>query len=154
MVLWCACGMGACGFDAWRLVQQLWGTALPSWQGSSRRTEVLPNTCLPPAIPAAGKEGPFVHGGGIVGGGIGGMGSQSITQVGGRACGWVGRWTGVNSWGVGIMGSQSITQVCGCGRCVAVLAGWICRQGCWWIGLNSLRPHASCLRSGWGGGAV
>ena len=30
----------------------------------------------------AGKEGPFVHGGGIVGGGIGGMGSQTITQVG------------------------------------------------------------------------
>ena len=30
----------------------------------------------------AGKEGPFVHGGGIVGGGIGGMGSQSLTQVG------------------------------------------------------------------------
>jgi chloride channel 7 len=28
----------------------------------------------------AGKEGPFVHGGGIVGGGIGGMGSQSLTQ--------------------------------------------------------------------------
>ncbi|EFN52659.1 hypothetical protein CHLNCDRAFT_138594 [Chlorella variabilis] len=27
------------------------------------------------------KEGPFVHGGGIVGGGIGGMGSQSITQA-------------------------------------------------------------------------
>ena len=24
----------------------------------------------------AGKEGPFVHGGGIVGGGLGGMGSQ------------------------------------------------------------------------------
>jgi hypothetical protein len=31
---------------------------------------------------AAGKEGPFVHGGGIVGGGIGGMGSQSLTQAG------------------------------------------------------------------------
>lgn len=28
----------------------------------------------------AGKEGPFVHGGGIVGGGIGGMGSQTITR--------------------------------------------------------------------------
>lgn len=28
----------------------------------------------------AGKEGPFVHGGGIVGGGIGGMGSQTLTQ--------------------------------------------------------------------------
>lgn len=29
----------------------------------------------------AGKEGPFVHGGGIVGGGIGGMGSQTLTQL-------------------------------------------------------------------------
>jgi chloride channel 7 len=28
----------------------------------------------------AGKEGPFVHGGGIVGGGVGGMGSQTITR--------------------------------------------------------------------------
>ncbi|KAL4855536.1 Chloride channel protein A [Chlorella vulgaris] len=28
----------------------------------------------------AGKEGPFVHGGGIVGGGIGGMGSQSLSE--------------------------------------------------------------------------
>lgn len=28
----------------------------------------------------AGKEGPFVHGGGIVGGGLGGMGSISITK--------------------------------------------------------------------------
>ena len=26
----------------------------------------------------AGKEGPFVHGGGIVGGGLGGMGSQLV----------------------------------------------------------------------------
>jgi hypothetical protein len=38
------------------------------------------NALLPPFRP--GKEGPFVHGGGIVGGGIGGMGSQSLTQVG------------------------------------------------------------------------
>lgn len=29
----------------------------------------------------AGKEGPFVHGGGIVGGGIGGMGSLSLTSL-------------------------------------------------------------------------
>ncbi|CAK0770655.1 hypothetical protein CVIRNUC_003789 [Coccomyxa viridis] len=33
----------------------------------------------------AGKEGPFVHGGGIVGGGIGSMGSQTLTaMLGGR----------------------------------------------------------------------
>ena len=33
----------------------------------------------------AGKEGPFVHGGGIVGGGIGSMGSQTLTRwLGGR----------------------------------------------------------------------
>ncbi|KAK9816592.1 hypothetical protein WJX72_002361 [[Myrmecia] bisecta] len=31
----------------------------------------------------AGKEGPFVHGGGIVGGGIGAMGSQTLTQLSG-----------------------------------------------------------------------
>ncbi len=29
----------------------------------------------------AGKEGPFVHGGGIVGGGIGGMGSMCAPQL-------------------------------------------------------------------------
>ena len=29
----------------------------------------------------AGKEGPFVHGGGIVGGGIGAMGSQYISYI-------------------------------------------------------------------------
>lgn len=29
----------------------------------------------------AGKEGPFVHGGGIVGGGVGSMGSLSLTEV-------------------------------------------------------------------------
>lgn len=29
----------------------------------------------------AGKEGPFVHGGGIVGGGIGALGSQTLTQL-------------------------------------------------------------------------
>lgn len=28
----------------------------------------------------AGKEGPFVHGGGIVGGGLGGMGSQYVSS--------------------------------------------------------------------------
>lgn len=29
----------------------------------------------------AGKEGPFVHGGGIVGGGLGGMGSRTLTML-------------------------------------------------------------------------
>ncbi|GMH42780.1 hypothetical protein BSKO_10699 [Bryopsis sp. KO-2023] len=29
----------------------------------------------------AGKEGPFVHGGGIVGGGLGGMGSRTLTMI-------------------------------------------------------------------------
>lgn len=29
----------------------------------------------------AGKEGPFVHGGGIVGGGLGGMGSRTLTTL-------------------------------------------------------------------------
>lgn len=33
----------------------------------------------------AGKEGPFVHGGGVVGGGLGGMGSRTLSNLfGGR----------------------------------------------------------------------
>lgn len=29
----------------------------------------------------AGKEGPFVHGGGVVGGGLGGMGSRTLSNL-------------------------------------------------------------------------
>lgn len=51
----------------------------------------------------AGKEGPFVHGGGIVGGGIGSMGSQCALAWPAsrsrarrsRVCPVMGRWAGV-----------------------------------------------------------
>lgn len=106
--------------------------------------------------PAAGKEGPFVHGGGIVGGGIGGMGSQSLTQVIYLSAiahcvlaliGTVNRRRG--------MGSQSRTQVVYFSAIVQCLLAWVgmvCKR--WRHGVAV--PHAgwfaccapSCLQLG------
>ena len=51
-------------------------SSVPYWQVKTLVAKLVGVVFSIAAGLIAGKEGPFVHGGGIVGGGLGGMGSQ------------------------------------------------------------------------------